>query len=244
MDKRVRILLLVGCSLLILLMGCTKETVVSEHHVARKTNLDTKKQVKRKPPKEVKPLDVPLLNQMDDPRLYNGCEVTSLAMIANYEGYKVTKNELANQLPTVPLDYENGLKGNPNKGFVGDMVDGPGLTVYHEPIYQLAKEHVSDKAEDVTGVSTDEIYNYLAKGFPVWVIITVDYQPTKQIETWNTPEGKVKTTPRVHSAVVTGYDEKHIYVNDPYGEKNKKVAKDSFMKAWKQLGRQAIIIKK
>src|SRR5699024_5742620 len=125
MDKRVRILLLVGCSLLILLMGCTKETVVSEHHVARKTNLDTMK--------EVKPLYVPLLNQMDDPRLYNGCEVTSLAMIANYEGYKVTKNELANQLPTVPLDYENGLKGNPNKGFVGDMVDGPGLTVYHEP---------------------------------------------------------------------------------------------------------------
>ena len=26
-------------------------------------------------------LDVPLINQMDDPELYNGCEVTSLAMV-------------------------------------------------------------------------------------------------------------------------------------------------------------------
>ena len=26
-------------------------------------------------------LNVPLINQMDDPKLYNGCEVTSLAMV-------------------------------------------------------------------------------------------------------------------------------------------------------------------
>lgn len=36
-------------------------------------------------------LDVPLLNQMDQPKLFNGCEVTSLAMILNYHGMKVTK---------------------------------------------------------------------------------------------------------------------------------------------------------
>src|SRR5699024_870092 len=102
-------------------------------------------------------------------------------------------------LPIVPLDYDDGLKGNPNKGFVGDMVDGPGLTVYHEPIYNLAREQVSDKAVDVTGASSKEIYRYLSEGLPVWVIITVDFKPTEQMETWETPAGKVEITPRVHS---------------------------------------------
>ena len=35
-------------------------------------------------------LNVPLINQMDDPKLYNGCEVTSLAMVLNYNGIDVT----------------------------------------------------------------------------------------------------------------------------------------------------------
>src|SRR4051794_33270304 len=35
-------------------------------------------------------LDVPLINQMDQPLLYNGCEVTSLAMILNFNGVDVT----------------------------------------------------------------------------------------------------------------------------------------------------------
>ena len=63
-------------------------------------------------------LNVPLINQLDAPRLYNGCEVTSLAMVLNYNGYYVTKNELANNIKTVPLTYPNGLKGQ-MKGSLG-----------------------------------------------------------------------------------------------------------------------------
>lgn len=59
-------------------------------------------------------LDVPLVNQMDAPRLYNGCEVTSLAMILNYKGISVTKNKLAQEITRVPLQYSNGTYGNPN----------------------------------------------------------------------------------------------------------------------------------
>ena len=40
-------------------------------------------------------LDVPLINQMDDPKLYNGCEVTSLAMVLNYNGIDVTTESTA-----------------------------------------------------------------------------------------------------------------------------------------------------
>lgn len=72
-----------------------------------------------------KAMDVILYNQMDAPRLYNGCEVTSLAMLLHYSGYEqVTKNALANEIKRVPLNYENGLKGDPHDGFVGDMENG------------------------------------------------------------------------------------------------------------------------
>ncbi|MED3561843.1 C39 family peptidase, partial [Bacillus xiapuensis] len=76
-------------------------------------------------------LNVPLINQMDEPHLKNGCEVTSLAMLLNYYGKKVTKNELADMIKKEPLNYPHNKKGNPNLGFVWDMADGPGLSVYN-----------------------------------------------------------------------------------------------------------------
>ena len=97
--------------------------------------------------------DVPLLNQMEKPQLYNGCEVTSLAMILNYHGVVVTKNELAENIQTVPLTYKNGKKGNPNVGFVGDMANGPGLAAYNGPVFELAQEYVGDKAVNLTNSS-------------------------------------------------------------------------------------------
>lgn len=190
-----------------------------------------------------KPLDVPLINQMDEPRLYNGCEVSSLAMLLNYHGYETTKNSLAEKMARVPLTYENGLKGNPNDGFVGDLEDGPGLTVYHGPVFDMAKQYAGDKAEDITGESIDTLYDYLAQGQPIWVITTVNFAPVDDFETWETPSGIMKVSYSVHSVVVTGFDDNHVYLNNPYGEKNQKVNKENFEAAWEQMGSQAIVIK-
>lgn len=192
-----------------------------------------------------KAMDVILYNQMDAPRLYNGCEVTSLAMLLHYSGYKeVTKNTLANEIKRVPLNYENGLKGNPEDGFVGDMENGPGLGVYHGPIYQLAKKYAGNQAVDLTGKSVKKaIYESLEKGYPVWVITTSTFAKTDNIETWNTPNGKIDVSFKMHSVVITGYDKEHVYLNNPYGEKNQKVDRDQFEESWKQMGSQAVIIK-
>ncbi|EWH22124.1 C39 family peptidase [Bacillus haynesii] len=191
---------------------------------------------------ERQPLDVPLINQMDSPKLYNGCEVASLAMILNYSGYSVTKTELAKEVKRVPLQYESGLKGNPNDGFVGDMENGPGLSVYHGPIYDLAYSYAGTKAVDLTGSEPGKIYEQLNQGRPVWVITTVHFTPVNDMETWNTPSGKVNVTYSVHSVAVTGYDEDYVYLNDPYGYKNRKIDRENFEKSWKQMGSQAIVI--
>lgn len=192
--------------------------------------------------KEEVMLDVPLFNQMDAPRLYNGCEVTSLAMLLNYKGYKVTKNELADKIETVPLRYSDGSYGSPNAGFVGDMANGPGLGVYSGPIFKLAQSYAGDKAENLTGKSFDEILKKVSGGSPVWIITTASLTPAAFFEKWDTPEGAVEVTFNMHSVVITGYDDEHIYVNDPYGTKDRKADKEAFIKAWKIMGSHAVTI--
>ncbi|WP_235988964.1 C39 family peptidase [Aquibacillus kalidii] len=188
------------------------------------------------------PLDVPLINQMASPRLYNGCEITSLAMLLQFHGLDVTKNELANELRYVPMTYASGLKGNPNEGFVGDIVDGPGLGVNHGPVYDVAKDHVGERALNLTGSNLEELYYYLDQGLPVWVIINTAYAPVSDIQTWQTPTGEVDITFSVHSVVLTGYDKGTVSLNDPYGTKNREVKRENFEDAWKQMGSQAIVV--
>ncbi|WP_042357312.1 C39 family peptidase [Bacillus rubiinfantis] len=189
-------------------------------------------------------LDVPLINQMDKPKLYNGCEIASLAMIMNYHGVKVTKNELAKKIKRVPLTYPNGQKGNPNAGFVGNMETGPGLGVYNGPVYELAKSYVGNKVVNLTNSPFTDLLKKVSQGLPVWIITTTQFSPVSTFKTWDTPQGKIKITFNEHSVAITGYDEKYIYINDPYGVKNRKCERKRFIEAWKQMGSQAIVIEK
>ncbi|MEH7095623.1 C39 family peptidase [Neobacillus vireti] len=189
-------------------------------------------------------LNVPLINQMAAPRLKNGCEITSLAMVLNYHGVKVTKNTLANQVNKVPWMYRNGLKGNPNAGFVGDMANGPGLAVYNGPVLSLAKKYVGNKAVNLTKKPFSEVLSYVGKGLPVWIITTTTFAPVSNFQSWNTPQGSIRITFSEHSVVITGYDQNYIYINNPYGNKNQKLNKTNFIKAWEQMGSQAIVILK
>ncbi|MDR7001023.1 C39 family peptidase [Neobacillus niacini] len=200
-------------------------------------------------PKNIKPavkekqlLDVPLINQMAEPHLKNGCEVTSLAMILNYYGKKVTKNELAKRIKKVPLHYPHNLKGNPNIGFVGDMADGPGLSVYNGPIFDLAKQYMGDKVINLTNRPFERILEKVSLGMPVWVITTMNFKDDVKFRKWDTPQGTIYITFSGHSVVITGYDKNYIYVNDPYGYKNRKVSRKDFIDAWSVMGKQAIAI--
>ncbi|WHZ05375.1 C39 family peptidase [Neobacillus sp. YX16] len=194
---------------------------------------------------ESKLLDVPLINQFSEPHLYKGCEVTSLAMILNHHGIEVTKNQLAEKIITVPFEYPNQKKGNPHVGFVGDMADGPGLSVYNEPIFDLAKEYAGEKVMNLTNSPFDDLLKKVGRGIPVWVIITSKYTPgTASFEKWDTLQGTMYVTFNVHSVVITGYDQNSLYINDPFGYKNRKVDKKNFILSWEEMGSQAIAIEK
>lgn len=189
-------------------------------------------------------LDVPLLNQLDPPALLLGCEVTALAMILQYNGIMVSKNALAEKLPVVPLYYENGMQGNPNEGFVGDVTGADyGFCVYHGPIAVLASAYLpSDRVSDVSGQDFASVIAALDRGFPVWVVTTTTFQPDDDLEVWQTPTGPVNISYIMHSVVIVGYDADHLYINNPYGQKDQRVDRQNFILAWEQMGKQAIYI--
>ncbi len=197
--------------------------------------------------KEQALLDVPLIEQL--PELPRGCEVTGLAMLLQHAGVSTDKMELAKRIKRDSTAYEekNGVIyfGHPNTGFVGDMYsfDNPGLGVYHAPIKELAEQYLPGRIIDMTGGEFSEIETSISNGKPVWIITNSRYKtlPAEEFETWQTPSGEVDITYREHSVVVTGYDTDYVFFNDPLtGAKNKKVAKQDFIDAWVQMGRQAI----
>lgn len=197
-------------------------------------------------------LQVPHLLQM--PELDRGCEVTSLAMILNYNGYNVSKMELAEKVKkdetTYYVDKDGTIHyGNPYNGFVGDIYDihKNGYGVYHGPITELAREYAGENAIDITGADFQDILYLVEKGNPVWTIVNGSYKllPEEAFEIWNTPTGLVKITKRLHSVVITGYDKDYIYINDPlYNKANRKVDKKQFQEAWEQMGNQAVAVLK
>ncbi|WP_243356354.1 C39 family peptidase [Bacillus litorisediminis] len=192
-------------------------------------------------------LDVPILRQY--PELPRGCEVTSLAMLLQDANVNVGKMQLAEEVKKHPTPYEkkNGevYWGDPNNGFLGDMYsfDSPGYGVYYKPIQILANEYSPDRIIDLTGKNFTDLQVYLSKGVPIWVITNTTYKklPESSFQTIHTESGEIKITYKEHSVLVTGYDQNHVYINDPItGEKNKKVEMEDFIEAWKQMGSQAI----
>ncbi|WP_285290373.1 hypothetical protein [Bacillus sp. ISL-39] len=43
--------------------------------------------------------------------------------------------------------------------------------------------------------------------------------------------------------MVTGFDDRNVYVNDPLEGKNEKLSKEEFVAGWEQFGEQAITYK-
>lgn len=189
-----------------------------------------------------KTITAPHIKQL--PELPRGCEVTSLAMMIQQAGVKVGKLKLAKEVRKVPFKT-NGLNGNPNDGFVGNMYtfSQPGLGVYNGPIQKLAEKYLPNRVVNLTGYDFSYIFKMLDKGVPVWVITNswFSHLPSSQFMTWKTSSGPLKITYREHSVLVTGYDENYIYINDPlYHRANRAVSKAGFIAAWNQMGKQAI----
>lgn len=194
--------------------------------------------------KQEQKLNVPLENQMPD--LPNGCEVTSLSMLMNYYGIKVSKNELAETIQHVDSFTDGGkYRGNPHQGFVGHMtIANAGWCVYNEPLYNVARKYTSH-IENITGSDFLSLLKLVSTGHPVMIITTTTFNKVNNMQTWDTNTGKVNVTPSSHACVITGYSKpkKVVYVNNPYGYKNQPVNWKNLQASYNQQGKQALYIR-
>ena len=190
-------------------------------------------------------VNVPLVSQL--PQLKNGCEVTSLTMLLNWVGINADKMTLASQIAKDPTPYNiiGGVIhwGNPNVGFVGDITGARlGYAVYHGPILNLANRYHG--GIDLTGLTFDQVLNYVATGRPVWVITSFTFTPITDWHTVISPEGSYQMSFNEHSVVVTGFNSEYVWVNDPWHNiKNSQLQRSGFQTAWEQFGHQAIVLK-
>lgn len=192
-------------------------------------------------------LPVPLLNQLADPPLEHGCEVTALSMLLQYYHFDYGKNELAKRINKEDYEVSEGIFGDPDIGFVGDMTGKtPGTSVNVEPVFQLAKEVVKGPYQVVnsTGSKLDDLLEVVQSGSPVWVIATTDYKVPKEDDfvEWPTKNGMKRMLPKHHAAVISGFSQNKVILNDPYG-KIVEVDKKTFNDLFEKTNKQSIYIK-
>ncbi|WP_028043939.1 C39 family peptidase [Candidatus Stoquefichus massiliensis] len=198
--------------------------------------------------------DVPMI--MQNPGYYNGCESASSTMLLQYHDYEMSLSKLVKQVPTIPLQTKDGkLYGaDPNEAFTGSM-SREGYGIYCKPMIKVVQKVIKnqsgeEKVIDLTGVSVDELFSYIARDYPVQVWATASMNDVKYSSTkkWyvKTISGEY-TNQRIsfpiaeHSLLLVGYDENNVIMNDPLSGV-RKYSRKAFEKAYKSMGSQAFTI--
>ena len=174
------------------------------------------------------------------------CEIAALRSALLTKGVDVKESELLSKLSFDPTPKKNGVWGDPNKGFVGDIngsMPSTGYGVYSQPIANLASHY--RPAQAFTGGNLQTLITQLNLGNPIVIWV---YVGTGKVITWKTPDGKtIRAVLSEHARTVTGYSgpgnkPTGIYTMDPiYGRLYQTTS--SFMANWSALGYSGVIIR-
>jgi uncharacterized protein YvpB len=173
------------------------------------------------------------------------CEFAALSMALKYKGANVGEAPLINIVGFDPTVKNNGIWGNPNVAFVGD-IDGhqpsTGYGVYWDPIAIAAKTYRT--AKSFSGWTVAQLTAEIKKGNPVVVWGTAG--SGKRID-WKTPQGgNVVAVSGEHARVAIGFigpaeNPTKIITMDPlYGEKY--FTRSSFEWNWGLLGYSGVVV--
>ena len=246
-----RKLLAFTIALCIFLCGCHTESELSTDattttHTATTTITTTT----TRPPSSVR-LNVKTILQ--NPELPTGCEITSATILLNYYGYAVNKEQMCEYLPQSNKFYTNadGLLIGPdtNEYFIGNphTTSGRALQCFAPVIEKAVNDYLSyvkseRRAKAIIGEDLEDLYSYLSSGHPVCVWATIDMVKATKVQGWYNDSMELVTSYRnIHCLVMTGYDEKYVYVVDPLG-KLTKVDKGLFNDRYKSVGSQAVVL--
>lgn len=193
---------------------------------------------------------VPYLNQISL-GYPTGCEAVSAAMVLKYKGYKVSSQNIIDNTKTGSKKYQ-GADGawygaNPFEEFVGHPSKGlskGSYGVFAKPIANAMSVYAGDKVKNISGCSENDLFAHVSKGNPVVVWCVKNGGNLKDGVTWKYENGSGSFQELVgeHCAVLIGYDEDYVYLNDPSAGENVKQSKSKFVSNWKKLYSQAIVV--
>ncbi len=180
------------------------------------------------------------------PEFPTGCEVTSLTMVLNYEGFDVSIGEIADNY------LEKGEPGSQSyrEIFWGNPRSAESFGCFAPVIVNAANQYLEEqgsekRAIDLTGTDLEDLYEELRYGYPVLVWGSM-YIDTDIVETgsWEI-DGETVTWPgNEHCMVLVGFDleENTVRVCDPL-RGIMVYDKDKFERHYIQLECQAVVIK-
>ncbi len=131
-----------------------------------------------------------------------------------YKGATVSKKQLAHKMLRHDTD--------PDKGYVGDPFTTEGWTIYPPALMDLVKKYRGHSI-NLTGAAISALEEVLYNGKPIVVWVSPMHGFT------------------VHALVLTGYDEKYFYYNDPWtGRGNTRLSKSTFQTLWSNQSKRAL----
>jgi len=163
------------------------------------------------------------------------CESRSAVDWAGFFGVSINELEFLSQLPQ---------SDDPNKGFVGNP-NGPGglippnpYGVHAAPVAALLRAY-GLPAEDIAGLTIDQIKTEIAAGRPVIVWVIFGTMPGSALQ-YTTQAGEVvSVAPNEHTAIIIGYDPQGVALLD--GAAIYWRSWDTFLQSFMVLGNMAII---
>lgn len=187
------------------------------------------------------------------PELPTGCEITALTMILNYYDCEICKTEMAEYyLPKTDYDIyydDNHVLIGPDidNYFIGDPESENGYVCGCQAIKTAANSYFDDTesnyyAVDLTGLTLNELYNFISKDTPVFVLVTIGMEDRFEPESWYTEDGKlVEWSTNDHGAVLIGYSDETVTIADPIAGIIE-YEREQFENVYIERGRKCVVI--
>lgn len=194
--------------------------------------------------------NVPYINQFSN-GYPTGCEAVSATMVLKYHGFNVSIQNVVSNTKNGSKKYQdeegNWYGANPFEEFVGspNMKLGDGAYgVFAKPITSAMSVYAGGRVKNISGCSENQLFEYVKRDKPVVVWCVKNAGNLKEGVTWKYEDGSgsFKELVGEHCAVLIGYDENYVYLNDPSAGQKVKQNRAKFISNWKQLYSQAIVI--
>lgn len=181
---------------------------------------------------------------LQNPEYPTGCEITSVAMALRY----ITGTEV--DIDILIDDYlPFSSVGNFVEGFTGNPRSRDGGGCYPPAIVKCINDYLNDMhmnvhAFDASGITLDDIKEYIDQGFPVLMWTTMNMREPRFINHTVTHNGRTfQWYVDEHCVLVIGYDEDRnvLIVNDPL-EGSVERDMDAFMEISDFIGNFAVVV--